>query len=479
MAPGTGRAFETNSGRFSSAIVSTRSTSNLTANGLTDDLELAPGMIPFYTQISGTSMATPFAAGVVALMLDADITLTPDEIKQILVDTASKMPGYSDYEVGAGYINAYAAIDKVYNRGKNYHSFQDVSYNAVFGEDRPPQQAFHIDFNPANSGPTSTNAATFTVAAGMNVLDVAAEVDTDLEEGTGNLVGMRLAAPNGETYSTAIEYPVIGSNKRQIVVNNPVAGQWTIEIRGARGLTAAPQASSPVQIAAPGPVDGTVTQVRYILPSISDIAGHPKQAAIESAIKSRYIDIYADGTFRPDSLVTREDLARSLVLNTSLRQSIGATPKFGDVSGSLLNITEAVTARGSTLRDYDFVPTGMVSFSGSLFQPATQINRLDLAVALVKALGHDADARALAGSTVMSGGIALTDNTQIPSSLRGYVQIAINSGMFEAFPAEIRQIGPGQFIAVPGPRFEPATNVSRADLAVRLNTYRGLSSTGG
>lgn len=479
VAPGTGRAFESNSGRFSSALVSTRSTSNLTANGMTDDLELAPGMVPFYTQISGTSMSTPYAAGVVALMLDADITLTPDEIKQILVDTASKMPGYSDYEVGAGYINAHAAVDKVYNRGKNYHSFQDMSYNAVFGEDRPPQQAFHIDFNPANSGPTSTNAASFTVAAGMNVLDVAAEVDTDLDEGTGNLVGMRLTAPNGATYSTAIEYPVIGSNKRQIVINNPVAGQWTIEIRGARGLTAAPQASSPVQIAAPGPVDGTVTQVRYILPGIPDIEGHPKQGAIESAIKSRYIDIYADGSFRPDSLVTREDLVRSLVLNTSLRQSIGATPKFGDVSGDLLKITEAVTAKGSTLRDYDFTPTGMVAFSGSLFQPAAQINRLDLAVALVKALGHDAAARALAGSTVTSGGIALTDNTQIPSSLRGYVQIAINDGMFEAFPAEIRQIGPGQFIAIPGPRFEPATTVSRADLAVRLNTYRGLFSTGG
>ena len=33
-APGTGRAFESNAGRFTSAIVSTRSTLNLTANGL-------------------------------------------------------------------------------------------------------------------------------------------------------------------------------------------------------------------------------------------------------------------------------------------------------------------------------------------------------------------------------------------------------------------------------------------------------------
>ena len=272
---------------------------------------------------------------------------------------------------------------------------------------------------------------------------------------------------------------MIGSNKRQIVVANPVAGQWTIEIRGARGLTAAQQVSSPLQAAAPGPVDGKVTQVKYTLPTITDIDGHPKQAVIEAAIKSRFIDIYADGSFRPNSLVTREDLARSLVLNTSLRQAIGASPKFDDISGDILNIAEATTAKGSTLRDYDFVPTGMISFTGSTFQPTALINRLDLAVALVKALGHDAQAKALAGSTVMTGGVALTDNSQIPANLRGYVQIAINNGMFEAFPAEIRQVGPGQFIAVPGPRFEPLTNVNRADFAGRLNLYRGLFATGG
>jgi serine protease AprX len=272
---------------------------------------------------------------------------------------------------------------------------------------------------------------------------------------------------------------VIGSNKREIVVNNPEAGQWTIEIRGARGLTAAPQASSPVQVAAPGPADGTVTQVKYILPSIPDISGHPKQAEIEAAIKNRVIDIYPDGTFRPASTVTREDLARSLVSNSSLRQSLGSTPKFNDVSGDLLNITEAVTAKGSTLRDYDFVPNGMVAFSGTSFQPATSVNRLDLAVALVRALGHDAAARSLSGSTVTSGGVPLTDNAQIPSALRGYVQLAIDKGIFEAFPAQVIQTGPGQFLVLPGPRFEPATTINRADFAGRLNSYRTLFSTGG
>ncbi len=478
-APGTGRIYATNAGKFTAALVSTRSTSNLVANGLDADAELPPGYIPFYTQISGTSMATPYIAGVVALMLDADPTLSPDQIRDILTSTATKMPGREEWEVGAGFVNAYAAIDKVFNRSKPYRNIQETTYNAVFAEERPPIQNFHIDFSPEASGPTSTNARTFTVEPGINVLDVFATVDTAAEEGTGNLVGMRITSPSGVNYSTAIDFPVIGSDKREIVVQNPEPGTWTLEIRGARGSTAAPQASSPTQLAAPGPVDGNITQTRFILPAIADIQGHPEQAAIEAALKSRLIDTFADGTFRPNSTVTREDLARSLALNTSLRQTLGSTPRFTDVSSDLRLFAEYATARGSTNRDFDFTPTGMIVASGTSFNPAAFVNRLDLAVALVKALGHDASARALANTTVMSNGTALSDNAQIPGSLRGYVQIAIDKGLFEVFPAEVREIVPGQFVAIPGPRFEPSTTVSRAVLARKLIAYRALFTTGG
>lgn len=480
-APGTGRAFESSLTRlgFTAAVVSTRSTLNLTANGLTDDAELPPGMLPFYTQISGTSMATPFVAGTIALMLDADPTLTPDEIKQIITDTATRMPGYDDYEVGAGYLNAYAAVDKVFNRSKAYHSFQDLTFNAQFGEERPAPQSFHIDFSPEASGPASTNAATFTVAAGMNVLDVYAHVDTIAEEGTGNLVGIRITSPSGVNYSTAIEYPVIGSSARQITVDNPEAGTWTMEVRGARGLTAAPQASSPMQAAMPGPVDGTVTQIKYTLPLIEDILGHRQQADIEFALKNRMMDVDEGGKFFPDEPVSRGDLANSLLLNSALRQSLGTSPKFGDVSGTLSRVAEAVTSNGSTLRDYNFVGGGTMSASGNIFNPSGTASRLDLAVAMVRALGYDPEARALANTDVTFEGSVISDNAQIPAALRGYVQLAIDKGLFETYPASVIEIAPGQFQAVPGPRFEPASNVSRAVFAGKLGTYRQLFATGG
>ena len=97
------------------------------------------------------------------------------------------------------------------------------------------------------------------------------------------------------------------------------------------------------------------------------------------------------------------------------------------------------------------------------FAPTASVSRLDQAVALVRALRLDTQAKALANSDVKSGGQVLTDNAQIPANLRGYVQIAIDKGLMEAFPAEVRQIGPGQFQAIPGPRFEPNRAVKRAE----------------
>jgi serine protease AprX len=479
-APGTGVAFESSRSRFNftTDMISVRASTGLTnvLGAATDQAEIAPGMLPFYTGSSGTSMATPFVAGVVALMLDADPTLTPDEIKQILIDTASRMPGYADHEVGAGYVNAYAAVDKVYNRSRRYANIQEVTFNASLAVDNIAPQPFHIDFNPAVSGPTSTNAVPFNVEANVSVVTARATVDAVTELGATNLVGIKLIAPDGTQFAPG--FPIGTSNVREVSVNDPMPGTWYVEARGTRGVSTVP-ATSPTAVAAPGPVDGTVTQTRYIVPNIADIAGHADRTAIEEALRQRLIDTFADGTFRPASNVTRGEFAEILRINTLLRQSLVAAPRFSDVSGELGRIAEAVTAKGSTLRDYDFVPTGMMNSAAATFSPDGTVSRLDAAVAFVKALGYDANARSLANTTVRADGVALTDNAQIPGALRGYVQIAIDKGLFEAFPAEIRQIAPGQFIAVPGPRFEPGTAMTRATMAGKLVKYRQLFTTGG
>lgn len=59
-------------------------------------------------------MATPHVAGIAALMLDANPSLTPAQVKHILQDTATEMPGMEPWQVGAGYVNAFAAVERAF-----------------------------------------------------------------------------------------------------------------------------------------------------------------------------------------------------------------------------------------------------------------------------------------------------------------------------------------------------------------------------
>jgi serine protease AprX len=97
-------------------IVSARASTGATINALTaaDDATYIPRKewLPYYTTASGTSMATPHVSGTVAPMEQAKPTRGPEAIKRIVVSTADPMPGYEEYQVGAGYLNAYEAVTK-------------------------------------------------------------------------------------------------------------------------------------------------------------------------------------------------------------------------------------------------------------------------------------------------------------------------------------------------------------------------------
>lgn len=72
-----------------------------------------------FSRFSGTSMSSPAVAGVVALMLEINPDLTPDEVKQILISTARQdaktgiIPDSGSTVWGYGKVNAFEACKKV------------------------------------------------------------------------------------------------------------------------------------------------------------------------------------------------------------------------------------------------------------------------------------------------------------------------------------------------------------------------------
>ena len=63
-----------------------------------------------YLSLSGTSMAAPVVSGTVALMLQANPSLTPNAVKAILQYTAELKPNYDRLTQGAGFLNTAGAV---------------------------------------------------------------------------------------------------------------------------------------------------------------------------------------------------------------------------------------------------------------------------------------------------------------------------------------------------------------------------------
>ena len=68
-----------------------------------------------YAKLSGTSMATPFVAGVVGLLISQYPQMSYKEIKERLINTSVKNGRLNNYSVSAGRIDAYRALENIQN----------------------------------------------------------------------------------------------------------------------------------------------------------------------------------------------------------------------------------------------------------------------------------------------------------------------------------------------------------------------------
>lgn len=435
-------------------VISARATINGTSNGGERDAEvISPAHLPFYTMISGTSMATPHVAGIIALVLEAKPAMSPDRVRETLRATATNLPGRETWEAGSGYVNAYAAVQSALR----LHPLQfgrtlTVDLNASALVSSGGTQAFSLAFSPVGD----SEIIEFDVPEGMTRVTARATVGD-------NLIAIVLTDPEGNRYGSSISIPVLGES---VAASGPgVAGTWTLEARGVGSVSGIP--TDPLGItngtSLPGQIEGTISSLRSDgFTGLDDIEGHPRAGDVEYGIARALFDARQNG-FKPHQRLTRRDMARYLTMGAGVRQSfpLGSSLSFTDVKGQDAPWIEAATASGGALRDLAQTQAPVILASGGTFDPTGFVTRAEMAYAFVQALGLEEAAAGYTGDvTVEHDGerVAVVDQDDIPAAYRGYVQLAIDLALLDVSVRERR--GVTEILV------RPNADVSRIEYAV-------------
>jgi serine protease AprX len=446
-------------------IISTRVIAPLSALSAEKDIEMIePAYLPYYATMSGTSMATPHVAGIVALMLEANPLLSPDEVKSILEKTATNMPGHEPWEVGAGYVNAYAAVEAAFN-GTEYGQTltMDKDFNADASATTETQD-FSVDFNPLTF--ISENAYEFQVEDDTAHLTARIDAKGLLEE-TGNPVNLVLISPDGEEYSSGVSLLFPLDFTRTVSVSSPLSGTWKAEIRGLRG-----NELNPFGLALPDEVTGTLSFSSVSeFTGLDDIEGHPAEGAIKLGVSNRLFDGLDNGGFSPDADLSRKDLAEYLVMGAGIRQAKGH--QFTDLGNIETAYIEAATAQGSALKDTVQRQQPVITpLENGEFAPSGSVTREQLAYSLVQSLGLEDKASEHSGDITVQYNdkrITLDDSGQVSDKYKGYVQVALDLNMLNAGFT----VSQGRFDLRPTVHaaFSPEETVSRGEFAVAMTRF--------
>ena len=123
-----------------------------------------------YLSLSGTSMATPVVSGTAALMLQANPTLTPNQIKAILQYTAQTDRDYNPLVQGTGFLNAQGAVELARffaaPSGTPYPRSSEWASRLIWGNQMISGGRLTAD---ANAWSTSVTWGAATAAGGQNV----------------------------------------------------------------------------------------------------------------------------------------------------------------------------------------------------------------------------------------------------------------------------------------------------------------------
>jgi serine protease AprX len=208
---------------------------------------------PTYTNAvaGGTSMASPHVAGAAAILLQANPSLTVDQVRMALQSTADPVARFGDgptapfWQVGYGHVDLAAAVAavKAKNWSKNLPKAQAAADARVLAEDgfRAIRSDFWTYDAPRLAVLGATDQRTFTTTVGLGVTHVKVALSHPSGavaqlNGMEYTVTVRDAA--GRVLGVTTEAPLLGAGTASILIDlralSPAAalGAWSFDVSG-------------------------------------------------------------------------------------------------------------------------------------------------------------------------------------------------------------------------------------------------------
>ena len=406
-------------------VVSLRSTvgsTGISGLGGADAQRLSATQLPYYTTASGTSFSAPQTAAAIALMLEANPSLTPASVKDIVSRTATPMPKYFYHEAGAGMLNTYAAVIEAAFPNRRMGVFRSVLSQNQVRFVTSTAQTFTSQVTPGTVAMVNVPIPANTVQASLGITWNLSSNDFGLKifDSTNNIAGE----------SNYLNVPGINGRREKVTLRSPQTQIFRAAVQHTAGAGTTQN------------VYGTVELTRVLYPDLLDLSSLSSVDLAQIDLSFLTNVMLSNGRrFRPGSAISRLDLAAGLVRTGRVSQYVASHPMYSDVRVlEPRNAVESVQSNPAGRLVYDAAP-------GSLFYPNNATSKLVAAVAFVKSVGLDS----AASSAVLP--LSVTDAASIPAALRGYVAVALQNG----------------YLKLDGNQFNASRPITRLEFAIALN----------
>lgn len=312
-----------------------------------------------YTRKSGTSMACPHTAGVVALMLEAAPALTVEDIGRTLKETSKDLgaPGF-DTTYGQGRVDALAAVEAVASGARVRGRLLALGGAPLGGTVTVVERNLTVPTKPSDgsfalflpAGTWTLRASAFAFLESSQTVTVAADETQDVTltlapAPTVALGGTVVAAESGAPLGARVR---ILDTPLPVVDTEPATGRWSLPVPAGTyrirvlAFGRRPLILGPVAVAAATTADAQLQPLPPVL-LVDDDGGKDYERHVKAALVGLGIDhdvlVRDDGPLTPESILGYDTVLWMTGLASSGTLTLedrAALTQYLDAGGSLL-----------------------------------------------------------------------------------------------------------------------------------------------